>query len=381
MGAWDAISRSGGSGGAEQVGWGSRESIQLATDNHHKARYWIRTGLAYLAAGVVITIVYSGVGLNTPWRRALVALGVSLTFSCSIGIPSSFIMPRLASRIYDRVSRRVYWGIMIAALLCTAVAGSIVAIGLLIAIGYVPRHSFGDWFAGSLKISIVATLTFGVFATAYETLRARLDAATVALRTKERDEADARRVAAEAELAALESRVNPHFFFNTLNSIAALVHDDPSAAEKMTTELAALLRSSLDRDSPLVSLDEELRVVKSYLEIERVRFGDRLRYEVRADDHAGDVRVPRLAVQTLVENSVKYAVTPRREGAAIAVRTLRQGGHIRVLVEDDGPGFDPETVTAGHGIALVRARLAANHGALRIESRPGRTAVTIEVLA
>src|SRR5207245_5430793 len=140
------------------------------------------------------------------------------------------------------------------------------------------------WFLGSLKISTIVTLIFGVFATAMESLRARLDETTLALRTKERDEADARRLAAEAQLASIESRVQPHFLFNTLNSIAALVHDDPAGAERMTGQLAALLRSSLDSTAtPLVTLGDELRVVRAYLEIERVRFGDRLRYRIDVD--------------------------------------------------------------------------------------------------
>ena len=137
--------------------------------------------------------------------------------------------------------------------------------------------------------------------------RSRLVAATLALRTKERDEAEARRVATEAQLASLESRVNPHFLFNTLNSIAALVRDDPAAAERMTGQLAALMRSSLYQQTPLVTLDEELRIVRAYLEIEQVRFGDRLHYRFEVTEDATAALVPRLAVQTLVENSVKYA--------------------------------------------------------------------------
>ena len=119
-------------------------------------------------------------------------------------------------------------------------------------------------------------------------MRSRLNEATVALRTKERDEAEARRLAAEAQLASIESRVQPHFLFNTLNSIAALVHDDPAGAERMTGQLAALLRSALDSTAtPLVPLDDELRVVRAYLDIERVRFGDRLRYSVELGDGHG----------------------------------------------------------------------------------------------
>jgi LytS/YehU family sensor histidine kinase len=189
-------------------------------------------------------------------------------------------------------------------------------------------------------------------------------------------------VAAEAQLASLESRVHPHFLFNTLNSIAALIHEDPAGAERMTGQLALLLRSSLDQQTPLVTLAEELRTVRNYLEIERVRFGDRLRYDVAADASFTDVHVPRLAVQTLVENSVKYAVLPRREGAVIVVRASALNGLVRVEVEDDGPGFDATTTPEGHGLTLVRERLARTIGegaALHIDAQPGQTRVTIEL--
>jgi LytS/YehU family sensor histidine kinase len=108
-------------------------------------------------------------------------------------------------------------------------------------------------------------------------MRARLEAAELAMRTKERDEAEARRAALEAQLASLESRVQPHFLFNTLNSIASLIPSDPGGAERMTTQLASLLRSSLDAaDGALVPLADELRTVRDYLDIERVRFGSRM---------------------------------------------------------------------------------------------------------
>src|SRR4029077_10382502 len=135
------------------------------------------------------------------------------------------------------------------------------------------------WLGQPLKVSVISTLLFGMFFTVVEQMRKRLDAARLALRTKERDEAEARRLAAEAQLASLESRVQPHFLFNTLNSIAALIHDDPNGAEKMTGQLASLMRSSLDHQAPLVPVDDEVRIVRDYLDIERVRFGDRLRYD------------------------------------------------------------------------------------------------------
>src|SRR5262245_8191347 len=265
-----------------------------------------------------------------------------------------------------------------------ALAGSFATILILAAVGYL--HGAGivaTWMAGSLKASIVVTLTFGIFVTVVETMRRRLDETTLALRTKERDEAEARRLAAEAQLASIESRVQPHFLFNTLNSIAALVHDDPAGAEKMTGQLASLLRSALDgTGTPIVPLDEELQAVRAYLDIERVRFGVRLRYSVEVVDGAGRLPVPRMALQTLVENSVKYAVSPRRDGASILVRAVAAGGVLRIAVEDDGPGFDASARPPGHGLDLLERRLQmlfADRASLVVESRAGKTAVANDV--
>ena len=274
---------------------------------------------------------------------------------------------------------------MIVVMIIIAAAGSLLALTILTAVGYIQGgRMFAAWFGGSLKVSIIITLTFGILITAYEVMRAQLDAATLQLRTKERDEAEAHRVAAEAQLASIESRVQPHFLFNTLNSIAALVHDDPAGAERMTGQLASLMRSSLDTQStPLVPLAQELRVVRDYLEIERVRFGDRLRFTLDVPATAERTLVPRMSLQTLVENSVKFAVSPRRDGAAIAVRAAATGERVRITVEDDGPGFSG-AAPDGHGLALLRSRLGmlfGNRAALDIESGPGRTSVSIEVPA
>jgi sensor histidine kinase YesM len=316
----------------------------------------------------------------------LEAFAISMLFSAIIGPMLALLMPRVSRAVACRLTFPFDWMVLIATMIAIALTGSFAAILILAAVGVL--HGAGivaTWLAGSLKASVVITLTFGIFVTLYESMRRRLDETTVALRTKERDEADARRLAAEAQLAAIESRVQPHFLFNTLNSIASLVHDDPAGAERMTGQLAALLRSSLDADrSPLVTVEEELRVVGAYLDIERVRFGHRLRFDVQADEAALAARVPRLAVQTLVENSVKYAVSPRREGGRIAVRAAAENGRVRVSVADDGPGFDASARSAGHGLDLIedRLRMLYDGGAsLAIASQPGSTTVSVEVPA
>jgi two-component system, LytTR family, sensor histidine kinase AlgZ len=348
------------------------------------SRYWLRMIALNVAAALFVAVAFNGVTWHTPWRRALEVFGVGFLFASCIGTLCAVLVPRLAHSVFCRLRFPLTWAVLIAAMIGLGAAGSLVAILILRAIGYIPTAELvAMWFVGSLKVSIIVTLIFGVFATLMESLRARLDEATLALRTKERDEADARRLAAEAQLASLESRVNPHFLFNTLNSIAALVHDDPAAAERVTGALASLMRSSLEAGStPLVPLDEELRIVRAYLDIERVRFADRLRYSVETTGDPGQATVPRLSLQTLVENSVKYAVAPRREGASIVVRAARSNGRLRLDVEDDGPGFDTAAARSGHGLALLKSRLEMTYGeraALVIDSRADRTRVSIDL--
>ncbi len=313
-----------------------------------------------------IALVFSDITIHTPPRAAAQGFLTSLLFAICIGPATAYAMPRLAPWIWCRMRSPFNWLAITAAMVAFALAGSAVAIAILMAIRDIPAGSFWHWYSGSIRISIAVTLTIGLFITAFEMNRARLAQAN-----------------AQAQLSSLESRVQPHFLFNTLNSIAALTHDDPAGAEKMTTQLASLLRASLEGDhSPIVRLADELALVGSYLDIERVRFGDRLRYAIETDAAPADAGVLRMAIQTLVENSVKYAVSPRREGATIAVRAAMENGRLRVEVRDDGPGFDAAHVPDGHGLALLRARLEALFGqraALHLDGSPGATSVSFDM--
>ena len=355
------------------------------TGKRNPRYYWGRIIAANVAASVIVPTVISGLTWRTPLRTALAGFAVTFLFSSCIGLPIGLVMPHVAPLIWSRLRFPWTWAAIVGTMVALAMVGSSIAITVLTVAGYLPPGRFFEWFFGSLKVVTLVTLTIGLFITVYETMETQLREATVALRTKERDEAEARRLAAEAQLASIESRVQPHFLFNTLNSIAALVHDDPAGAERMTGQLASLLRSALDSTAtPLVPLDHELQVVRAYLDIERVRFGDRLRYAVDLGDGVASALVPRMALQTLVENSVKYAVSPRREGGSIHVRAVAIDGRVRVSVDDDGPGFDAMVRPDGHGLDLLAERLKmlfGERGTLRIESRTGFTSVTVDVPA
>jgi sensor histidine kinase YesM len=306
--------------------------------------------------------------------------------STTISSMCAVVVPWASPFLFRTLKPWLCWLVVVAMLVALAVAGSAVAMVLATLFGVFDSwNEFIPALRRTINMSIFMTLVFGIYATITGALRSQLDEATLALRTKERDEAEARRVASEAQLASLESRVNPHFFFNTLNSIAALTREDASRAERMTAQLASLMRSSLDQSStPLVPLEQEIQSVRDYLEIEHVRFGDRLRYDIQVAMEARAALVPRLALQTVVENSVKYAVSTRREGACVSIIGQRTDGGLRVEVTDDGPGFNASAIPDGHGLALIRARLSMLYGdraSLAVNSKPGRTTVAMDVPA
>ncbi len=190
---------------------------------------------------------------------------------------------------------------------------------------------------------------------------------------------------ARAELRALRAQVHPHFLFNTLNSIAALIGENPPAAEDLVTRLGDVFRYSLtSAKHDHVRFADELEFVRNCLAIEQARFGGRLRLEeVIAPDLDG-ILVPPLLLQPLVENAVRYAVSTREEGGRVRIEAARDGDRLRITVADDGPGFTPGTAPGGHGVGLEsvreRLRFAGGVHALEIDSRPGHGARVTVVL-
>jgi len=168
-----------------------------------------------------------------------------------------------------------------------------------------------------------------------------------------------------AQLEALKAQLQPHFLFNTLHAIGVLVREDPSAATRMVALLGDLLRMTLARAGDQeVRLEQELELVRLYLEIERTRFQDRLAVEI---DVAADVQhalVPDMLLQPIVENAVRHGIAARPDAGRITVRASRDGDTLRVVVADDGPGLGGSPSAAGHGvgIAATRARLSLLYG-------------------
>ena len=171
---------------------------------------------------------------------------------------------------------------------------------------------------------------------------------------------------AQARLEALKMQLHPHFLFNTLNGISALMHRDVEAADRMLVRLSDLLRMTLESgDAQETSLKQELEFLNAYLEIEKTRFGDRLTVDMQVDPETLDARVPTLILQPLVENAIRHGIAPQVEPGRIELRAQRRNGRLCLQVSDNGAGLPEGTGDAlreGVGLSNTRARLAQLYG-------------------
>jgi LytS/YehU family sensor histidine kinase len=180
-------------------------------------------------------------------------------------------------------------------------------------------------------------------------------------------------MAAAARLEALRARLHPHFLFNALNTLSALVKFNPTAAETAIEHLGDMLRYALKEDGrALVGFSEEYEFTRLYLAFEQFRYEDRLRVAVHVEPAAFDFDVPPFSLQTLVENAVRHAISVRPEGGSIWIDCFCRDGMLTTAVKDDGPGSNGDSTGSHHlGLRSLRERLAAAYGAradLRITS-------------
>ena len=196
------------------------------------------------------------------------------------------------------------------------------------------------------------------------------------------------RLLVEARLAALTSQINPHFLFNTLNSVSSLIRTDPNQARVMVVKLSKVLRRLLRKHEHFSPLRDELSFIEDYLSIEVVRFGDKLRFEKDVAPDTLDMIVPSMLLQPLVENSIKHGLSAKLEGGTIRIRTHRAESKLHLLVEDDGIGIPEARLTTlldnqGIGVSNVNERLKVLFGhqyRMWIDSQPGRgTSIQIEI--
>lgn len=196
--------------------------------------------------------------------------------------------------------------------------------------------------------------------------------------------AEMRRLVAQAELRALESQIHPHFLFNALNTLYGSIPREAKTARRIVLNLADILRYCLQPDRTLIPLEKELEIVRAYLEIEKLRLGERLHWEIDVDPRALPVSIPVLTLQPLVENAVKHGISRQEQGGEVRVEARPAGAAVLVRISDSGAGLSPYGNSGGHGLGLanVMRRLKLCYGEdsnLLIESDAQGTRVEFRV--
>lgn len=317
-------------------------------------RHWTRTLLYDVALCLVAGAAFAGIVappalepfLRSFFFNSILILCGGLTVASLVRAVDARLPP--TSTTWTRLA--AYAGSVV----CGVAAGEELAIRLI--------HAFGgpaptETRAEALRIGLVLATVGTVLCVLYNRLRRQArDTESRAQRIEQR--------AVEAELEALQARTNPHFIFNSLNTVAGLISERPAAAERMVERLAGLFRYSLARSTTQwVRLDEELKTTRDYLEVEAVRFEDRLRIDLDVEHGSETLMVPPFILQPIVENAVVHGIANRLNGGRIAVKVRRETSRLVIGVVNDAPDAE-QIASGGTGSALttLRNRLTLIYG-------------------
>jgi signal transduction histidine kinase len=337
-------------------------SLDSGTRLKPARRYVLRFSAIQVLIALVVVMLIIPISLEAFrrewWTSFARSFFIGLMYANCCGWLAWFVMPQVVVRLQNMAPLK-RWTFLILSLVAIGVAGALVAQTALTLLGS-SRLAFWSRFWRSVPLVTLISVVSGILWFVFESAQYRAHYATT-----------------QAKLKSLESRIQPHFLFNTLNSIAALIPESPQASERMTVQLAALLRSSLNTAyESTVPLEEELKIVTDYLEIEKVRFGPKLNYALDVPAHLMHRSVPPFSIQSLVENSIKHG------GNSIRVSAVEENGRLALTVWDSGPGFSANSIRPGHGLHNLRLRMAliwAEHATLDVydEDGGGRVRLTM----
>lgn len=262
-----------------------------------------------------------------------------------IGIGISYVVSKIS---FDRFSKLVFYSFhLIAALVCATVWTYLAFLDLKINpdpdIKRYLNRMYGQYF--NIGIFVYAALAGWLYS-----LRYHKKSIEQAVR-----EADLQRLAREAELKALKAQINPHFLFNALNSVNALVVQAPQAAREMNTRLANILRYALDGfEKEFVTLQQELDFVNDYLEIEKIRLEENLKVQINLDEELMHILIPPMTLEPLVENAIKHGIAKREGGGTLTISIEKRGSNLCCQVTDTGSGFssNDSRIILKHGMGL-----------------------------
>ncbi len=346
----------------------------MTADPRHRRFWWLNAlaWLVYALLSVLLTHLFTG-------RTGAVSLIISGMLAISLFAWSGLLRHRALTTDWWQGSTLGLLGRLVLAVVAGATAAQLLlAVVLLSALGsgwvsmpngriaYTPASTAVYW----INTAMVLALWTGLWAGLHSMRRARQSELA-------RLRAEARHSALERD--ALRARLNPHFVFNALNNLRALILEDPERAREMVTRLSRTLRHALEHGGAgLVRLDEELAVVRDYLAIEAVHLEARLQVEEEVVQDAGDALLPAMALQVLVENAIKHGIAVSAAGGVLRIRAWREGSLLRVAVDNPlGQG----QCSDGHGVGLayLRSQLQVHAGRFALTPRDGRMHAVLEM--
>jgi sensor histidine kinase YesM len=330
--------------------------------------FWSLAALQWAYAG------YMGIGFS--WELAIIHYVLDLII---------YIVP---SHLYRNISRRLGWHKLSLPNLLVRLVPAIIVLGIVFMVltitkNYFVRHWFQPFFDGTIEEAFRAQ-SFTIFITglrlmsiwllayyAYHYSQREINAVKEAARLEV--------MSKEAAFNNLSTQLNPHFFFNSLNSIKALVIEDPGAARRAIDILSELMRTSLySVQGNLVSLGHELALVEDYLELEKIRFEEKLKVSIQADEALMKKQVLHLGIQTLVENAIKHGISQQPDGGFIKTAVSITGGEIVITVENTGTL--PDGLKKGIGLSSLEERLQLQFDGKAVFSLQQETAQTVKAI-
>jgi two-component system LytT family sensor kinase len=318
----------------------------------YMAQSWVKSNLIYLCLGVGIGLIltllisaFNGAWIGTKGLsfQVLYSTIISLSITNCIYISQKLLF----------FSRKKFW-VYITIYYTSSIIGMLVAIELIYLVQawlYGKAYHFfhlQDTLFSMVVVVIICTIIFG-----YHAQKERMDAR---LREKDMDVLRLNQMKTQAQLATLQSKINPHFLYNSLNAIASLIHEDPDKAESMTLKLSKLFRYSINQNQEsLVYLHDEMEIVNTYLEIEKVRFGDRISFSTHIDPALKNAKIPRFLIQPLVENALKHGLNNVTAGGELRIEVMKTSKTV-ISIADNGIPF-PEELGMGYGLQSTYDKL------------------------
>ncbi|HWN47369.1 MAG TPA: histidine kinase [Steroidobacteraceae bacterium] len=318
--------------------------------------------IALVGLWLLLSIVFASqlylAGYVTPWPRAFAAEAV-YWLSWALLAPAVFWMCR---RLYRSPWTRYVPALLLGAVIAATVQPLIPQLLLTLqswlhlCVGQceaLPPAFSRDWLNQTVRVAGVNLPVYAGFVLAWHAAHYYRESRDRQLQAMQLES-----LLHQAQLQALRSQLNPHFLFNALHSIAELVHENPKLAEALIVRLGELLRQVLQSSaSQEVTLAEELGFIRSYVEIEQMRLGERLQVTWDVDESLRSVRVPSLILQPLVENAIQHGIAASARAGALTIRARSEAGFLVLEVRDTGPGMSRESAESGRGIGLSNTRL------------------------